>query len=99
MLEKLLQIIATGGTHHLKQLAQQLDVSEALLESMIEDLVRLGYLQPLHAKCCADCRACPSAGECALGFANRVWALTEAGKKLAQRTATDPVRLTGKDSS
>lgn len=89
MLEKLLQIIAAGGTHQLKQLARQLDVSEALLESMIEELVRLGYLQPLDGRCCGTCKACPSAGECALGFANRVWVLTEAGKKLAKRIAID----------
>lgn len=86
MLQELLQIIAAGGTYHLKQLAHQLDVSEALLESMIEELVRLGYLQPLHMRCCANCKACPTAGECALGFANHVWVLTEAGKKLAEKS-------------
>lgn len=85
MLEELLRIIAVGGTHQLKQLAHQLDVSEALLESMIEELVRLGYLQPLDARCCSNCKACPSAGECALGFANHVWVLTEAGKKLVEQ--------------
>lgn len=85
MLERILRIISTGSTHTLKQLAQQLDVSEALLESMLEELVRRGYLQPLHAKCCANCKACPSADECALRSANRVWALTEAGKRLAAR--------------
>jgi predicted transcriptional regulator len=84
MLEKLLQILATGGTHNLKHLAQQLDVSEALLQSMIEELVRLGYLQPLNAKCRADCKACPIANDCALGAANHIWVLTEAGKKVAQ---------------
>nr|MBC7245962.1 hypothetical protein [Chloroflexota bacterium] len=84
MLEKILHIISTGGTHSLKQLAQQLDVSEALLESMIEELVRLGYLQPLSGKCSEACEHCPISSACGIGRAGQVWVLTEAGRRIAQ---------------
>ena len=75
MLERILQILATGGTHTLKHLAQQLDVSEELLESMIDELVHMGYLKPVHVKCGDDCNHCPTTGTCTSGGSGRVWVL------------------------
>jgi len=82
MLDKLLQIIASAGMHNFTQLAQRLDVSEGLLESMVDELVRMGYLKSLSVKCGADCKGCPIASACAIGSAGRVWVLTEKGQRV-----------------
>mgnify|MGYP001093012673 FL=1 len=84
MLRKLLQILGSGGIHTFRQLAQQLDVSEKLLDSMIDELVRMGYLKPLDGKCTDDCSHCPIAGVCTVAGLGRMWTLTEAGKRIAQ---------------
>jgi Mn-dependent DtxR family transcriptional regulator len=84
MLEKLLRLIATGGTHSLSDLAHKLGVSEELLRQMIDDLTRLGYLR-LVAGCCEDhCAGCSLAGTCAVGSAGQVWSLTDKGERAAR---------------
>ncbi len=87
MLHKLLHIIQSGNVHSLKQLAQRLDVSQALLESMIDELVRMGYLKALEATCTNGCDGCPVASTCSIGGSGRIWALTEAGQRMVQATA------------
>jgi len=84
MLRKLLQLISAGGVHNLRELAQQLDVSELLLKNMVDDLVCMNYLKPLHAHCRDDCKHCPVTNTCTIGGSGCVWVLTEAGKKVAQ---------------
>jgi hypothetical protein len=88
MLHRFLQIVCSGGAFSLKQVAQQLDVSEALVESMIDELVRMGYLRPLEGICIDHCNGCPMAGTCSIGGSGRVWALTEAGKRIVQSGAS-----------
>lgn len=85
MLDRLLQILAEGGTHSYADLTRALGVSEALLQQMIEDLARMGYLKPLGADCRAKCEGCPVAGICAVGGRGQVWSLTEKGSQIAER--------------
>ena len=87
MLFQLLKVIHSMSAHSLKELAQQLDVSQELVESMIEELARLDYLRPLAAKCSDECGHCPVGGMCAIGGLGRVWALTESGRRIAQADA------------
>lgn len=82
MLQKLLRTISSKGGHTLQALAQQLDISEALLETMLDDLVRMGYLQPIEGLC-SGCETCSVASACAVGKPGRMWLVTEAGKRLA----------------
>jgi hypothetical protein len=84
MLNKLLQIIASGGVHTVPRLAQQLGVSEALLDSMLEELVRMGYLASASAGCSGQCDRCTMGGACAVGAPGRIWALTAAGERVAR---------------
>jgi hypothetical protein len=84
MLHRLLQIISSGGVHNPTQLAQQLGVDNTLLDSMLDNLVRMGYLRLMSAECCGDCDHCPTGNMCAIGGYGRVWVLTEAGHKVAQ---------------
>jgi predicted ArsR family transcriptional regulator len=81
MLERLLDLVGQGGVHSYTDLARQLDVSEELLEQMLQDLARMGYLRPVADGCEAHCAGCPMAEICAIGGPRRVWALTEKGQR------------------
>jgi len=81
----MLRIVAQGGIHTRRELAQRLDVSEELLEQMIEELARFGYLKPVVGDCNAYCAGCPFAAECAIGGAGRIWTLTEKGVRGVER--------------
>ena len=79
MLKQVLHIVAQGGIHTRRELAQRLDVSEELLQQMVDELVRIGYLKSVVGDCNDRCAGCPFAAECAVGGAGRIWALTEKG--------------------
>ncbi|MDH4137534.1 MAG: FeoC-like transcriptional regulator [Anaerolineae bacterium] len=76
MLERLLSLLGQGGVHSYADLARQLDVSEELLEQMLQDLARMGYLRPVANGCEAHCAGCTLAETCAIGGPTRVWTLT-----------------------
>ncbi len=83
MLEKLLQLVGEGGIHSYDELAGRLDASRPLVEAMIQDLVRLGYLRPAVDSCESSpaCRA--GCGlQCSTG---PLWTLTVRGAKAAGR--------------
>jgi hypothetical protein len=91
MLERLLDLLAAGGVHTPGELAARLGVSDDLLDQMLTDLSRMGYLRQVGDMTCASssaapsgqCGGCPLAGACAVGQSGgRVWALT--GKTLRQ---------------
>ena len=82
MLRELLQLIAEGGTRTRTELARELGVSEGLVEQMLEDLARMGYLKPVEGDCASQCTDCPLARTCAVGTPARIWALTEKGLRL-----------------
>jgi Mn-dependent DtxR family transcriptional regulator len=87
MLERLLSLVGQGGVHSYADLARQLDVTEELLDQMLQDLARMGYLRSVADGCEAHCAGCPMAETCAIGGPTRVWALTEKGKS---RNVTTP---------
>jgi hypothetical protein len=84
VLFKLLDILRSGGAHTLKEIARRLDVSETLAQSMIDELVRLGYLKLAAQVCPGNCKACPMASCCANGAAGRLWTLTGAEHRARQ---------------
>jgi predicted ArsR family transcriptional regulator len=86
MLERLLSLVRQGGLHSYTDLARQLDVSEELLEQMLQDLARMGYLRPVADGCEAHCAGCPMAETCAIGSPTRVWTLTEKGDSFDVKT-------------
>jgi Mn-dependent DtxR family transcriptional regulator len=81
MLERLLSLVGQGGVHSYTDLARQLDVTEELLEQMLQHLARMGYLRPVADGCETQCAGCPMAKTCAVGGSTRVWALTEKGQR------------------
>jgi hypothetical protein len=90
MLERLLRFIAQGGISTCDDLAERVSVSQPLIEAMLDDLVRLGYLQEVAVGCAGHCAGCSVAG-CSVTGAGRVWALTENGARALRGTsaATD----------
>ena len=86
MLERLLDLLATGGIHTPGELAARLGVSDGLLDQMLADLSRMGYLRQVGDMACSPspdaspgrCGGCSLAGACAAGKSGgRVWALTD----------------------
>ena len=77
MLERLIELFKDGGTHSLADLSQRLGVSVTLVEMMMEDLARMGYLSPWDAACDSQCDSCPM-GSCRVVEASgRVWTFTD----------------------
>ena len=86
MLMRLLQLVAEGGVHSYTTIAGQLDVSTGLLEQMLRDLARMGYVAPVGGACdTSQCHHCPLGGSCATDTQGNVWALTEKGVQAAGR--------------
>jgi hypothetical protein len=96
VLERLLSLLATGGVHTPAELAAELGVSESLLEQMLADLSRMGYLRPVFNPTClpspnghsTPCAECPLVSTCAVtGPGTRVWTLTDKALRRAQEVA------------
>lgn len=82
MLIELLQIVERGGIQSPQQLADELGVSPSLVVAMLDDLVRIGYLEPLAGGCSSD--ACGNCSAPCLGQASgnaAAWVLTVRGSK------------------
>ncbi len=80
MLNRLLELLRAGGAHRVGDLARKLDTTSALVEAMLEDLARMGYLEQVGGECGGGGGACPLAGLCATGAdGGRMWMLTERG--------------------
>jgi predicted ArsR family transcriptional regulator len=74
MLERLLEILRAGGTHRVSDLARALDTTPALVEMMLEDLSRAGYVKPV-ATCTEACASCPLANSCISTRPGKAWTL------------------------
>jgi hypothetical protein len=83
VLERLLKMVSEGGVHSYSELARSLGVSDELLEQMVRDLVRLGYLEPVGGTCSSACSECPMGDLCAIGGQGHAWMLTEKGSRAA----------------
>jgi len=79
MLNQLLEFLRAGGTHRIADLARELDTTPPLVEAMLEELSRMGYLKSVNESCTEKCDACPMAGLCAAGKGGRMWTLTDKG--------------------
>ncbi len=85
MLERLLKSVTEGGVHSYGELAKTLGVSEDLLRQMVEDLARMGYLEPLSETCSSACTECSMRDLCTIGDHGRAWSLTSEGRRVAAK--------------
>jgi predicted ArsR family transcriptional regulator len=77
MLFELLELLKDGGTHRVADLAQRLDTTPQMVEMMLADLTRMGYLKTTDAACAGTCSTCEMAGLCRAEASGNVWVLTE----------------------
>ena len=82
MLEKMLQLVAQGGVRSYEDLTKFLAISQPLLEVMLEDLTRLGYLRSVDDGCGGHCQGCTTGG-CSIAGPGRIWSLTAKGAQAA----------------
>ncbi|HVN53508.1 MAG TPA: FeoC-like transcriptional regulator [Anaerolineaceae bacterium] len=66
MLKQLLAEIQKGGTLQPAVLAARLNVSVGLVEMMLADLERRGFLSRLDSSCGDRCGGCSLAGSCGI---------------------------------
>ncbi|GEM_PF-411166 len=80
MLMHLLSQIADGGNLSRSELSRRLNISNDLLEQMLLDLSRMGYIESVDdTRATSRCTHCPFSGECASINKGKRWALTHKG--------------------
>jgi DNA-binding Lrp family transcriptional regulator len=67
MLNRLLELLREGGTLRIRNLADELDTTPELVEAMLEDLARMGYLRRVGAECSEQCKTCSLSEMCVAG--------------------------------
>ena len=75
MLDRLLSLLREGGTHTLAELAQVLGTTPSMVEAMLEDLSRRGYLRTQEGNCAEQCGGCPLGAACTVGGSGRIWTM------------------------
>lgn len=90
MLEKLLKLIDSEDVHSYADLAREMKVSLSsdgtapLLDQMLTDLTRMGYLSVTDSTCAEHCSTCAMSGVCGIGAGNRIWTVTDKGHNLVK---------------
>ena len=82
-LQDILVRLALGPVRTLDQLAEELDVDRTLLEQMLLNLERAGYVLSARASCDLKCRGCDDQDLCRLIHSGRIWTITEKGTRAA----------------
>lgn len=85
MLISLLKIIHTNPVASMEEIGRQLSVSPKLVNSMVADLSKRGYLKA-YEECASACENCPLSRTCRTGTRPKIWSLTEKGRGLAQNS-------------
>jgi hypothetical protein len=94
MLIHLLRLLAESDeTPLVSDLGGTLGVSDELVRAMVDDLVRRGYLAPSGLGCPGGCSSCSASnaivsGGCSLLASQRLWTLTDKGRRLLQVNLT-----------
>ena len=80
-------VVSARGVVAVPDIAGELGVSRGMVEAMIADAVRLGYLAAVEGKCshlpCADCVL---ESGCGTAASPGYWLLTDKGKRLLSRS-------------
>jgi hypothetical protein len=81
VLRKILKAFGGQDILSASSLAQKVGVHESLLMQMLDELVRLGYLEE-NGNCISACDGCGHSTACGPNKAQRLWLMTEKGQKL-----------------
>lgn len=86
MLERLLELITRNNLIAVAELAQVLDTSPEMVESMLGELERLGYLAAVPGCTSGACSGCSAQAGCR---PVRLWI---PGKRLQTKTHNNPIK-------
>ena len=85
MLIKILKTLSKGGRYSNKLMATELGVGESLVKQMIDNLLRMGYIEKEKINSCGDgCGSCSSKEICSTNTHSieiNIWKVTEKGKR------------------
>lgn len=84
MLINLLKAINHHPFSSLEQLGQEMKVSPDLMDDMVANLSKRGYLKS-YEECQSACEHCSLSTNCEGHAHPRIWTLTEKGRQLANR--------------
>jgi hypothetical protein len=84
MLFGLLRAIKSHPLASMEELGQELNVSATMVEDMVADLTKTGYLKAFE-DCDSTCDHCPVGSSCAGNIRSTMWMLTEKGYQAAQK--------------
>lgn len=84
MLVELIRAINRRPMANLDQLSEELHVSQVLIENMVADLSKRGYLKS-YETCASACDHCSISSACEGHAHPKIWTLTEKGRDLAQQ--------------
>jgi hypothetical protein len=84
VLTELLRTIKTHPFSSIEELGKELDHPTKLIEGMISNLSKMGYLKSFD-DCDSACDHCPVGTACAGNARSKVWMLTEKGLKTAEK--------------
>jgi hypothetical protein len=73
MLEKILQEIRGGGASQPSELALRLNTSPAMIQAMLADLERMGYLRALDSCNPEACSGCQFTSACSSAKPLKTW--------------------------
>ena len=82
MLMALLARINQGGLHNPAELAAELATSPDLVDQMLDDLARMGYLEAVSGACVPSaCSSCAGSCSHSMGSGGRTWTLLAKGRR------------------
>jgi hypothetical protein len=58
-------------------MASELQTTPEMIEAMLDQLAKMGYLRVIGSECNTTCDGCSVADLCSSGSSGYVWALTE----------------------
>ena len=78
-----LRLIASAEVRQPQDLAARLGITVELVDGVLQDLVRGGYLTAVASACHQSCGARCGRATCSSASIARVWVLTDRGKRVA----------------
>ena len=85
LMQRLLAHLIDGQSMNLIELANHLEISRELLEQMLWDLERGGYIRQLQNARAGGCQGCAHQRVCRAAPGGRIWIVTEKGHRVAER--------------
>ena len=85
MMIKVLRIISENKSISINAIAEQLNVSKAVIMQVIKNLIDMEYIKKIELKCDGGCKGCSNKSSCAdNSMIMSVMEITEKGKEMLE---------------